>query len=343
MLFSIVVPVFNVEKYLNECLDSIILQVLPMPGKCEILLIDDGSTDSSSQICDEYARNFPEFIKVYHKVNEGLLLTRRYGFKRARGEYILNCDSDDVLEIDALNILTGIIEHNNEPDVIIFNYYLYDGKNKKIAYQDLFTEGTEVYIEKFAVLKEFLLHHSVVSMWGKIYKRSCLDIEKDYTLYSKLSNGEDSLQSIEIYDRARNYFYINLPLYNYRIGSGMTGKFDPNYYQSFGYLFGEIEKRKEEWNMADFEKLFAIKVLSTAGRAITQSRYKKWGVSEHVNYLKEIRDDGMLQRSMLQIDRVKDYLQGDHYALLKLMRHNCFILIVVLLNIKNLQVNMLSG
>ena len=97
MLFSIVVPVYNVEKYLDECLKSIITQITGSEFKAEVILVDDGSTDSSGAICDAYAEKYSESVKVFHKKNEGLLQTRRYGLEKAKGEYIINCDSDDCL------------------------------------------------------------------------------------------------------------------------------------------------------------------------------------------------------------------------------------------------------
>ena len=102
MLFSVVIPVYNVEKYLDECINSIIEQSKVIDNDLEVLLIDDGSTDNSGSICDSYENKYPDLIRVFHKENEGLLATRRYGFKRANGKYIVNCDSDDLLETGML-------------------------------------------------------------------------------------------------------------------------------------------------------------------------------------------------------------------------------------------------
>ena len=355
ILFSIVVPVYNVEKYLAECLDSIIGQTEKMSAMVEVLLINDGSKDSSGVLCEKYAAEFPEIIRCFHKQNEGLLLARRYGFKRARGEYIVNCDSDDVMEANTLQKLKEAIEKNNRPDVILFNYNRYDGKDKEVACKNLFSNKDSAFneetlsgesnaityfISKEAVLTEFMHSHNVTSMWCKTFKKSCLELNLDYSSWGRLNTGEDTLQTIEIFDRANNFAYINKTLYNYRIGSGMTGKFDPHYYDTFRNIFMEIEKKKVVWNMINFDVLLSEKVLAMTGRAITQSRYNKWGgVSEHVDYLRKLRDDGMLQRSLLQIELVKRKLQQDHYILLKLMEHNCLVPIVFMLNIKNMQVN----
>ena len=95
-LISVIVPVYNVEKYLKKCIDSIRAQTY---SNIEIILIDDGSTDTSGSICDEYANNF-ENIKVFHKKNGGLMSAWKYGFEHALGEYIGFVDSDDWIEAE---------------------------------------------------------------------------------------------------------------------------------------------------------------------------------------------------------------------------------------------------
>lgn len=79
LLFSFIVPVYNTSKYLNECIESLLCQ---KGADYEIVLIDDGSTDGSGEICDSYAKKYPDTVRAIHKENEGLLLTRRRGFKR---------------------------------------------------------------------------------------------------------------------------------------------------------------------------------------------------------------------------------------------------------------------
>ena len=170
MLFSIVVPVYNVEKYIEDCLESIIYQI-DNEKNYEIILVDDGSTDRSGLICDEYQRRHPNFIMVYHNTNHGLLWTRRFGFKQAKGDYVINCDSDDLLEDEALVKLKKIVKKYKYPDIVIYNHNIYDGKNKTIAFKDIFTSNKDCIVEKKDVLKEFLCYHSIVSVGGKMIKR----------------------------------------------------------------------------------------------------------------------------------------------------------------------------
>ena len=336
MLFSIVIPVYNVEKYLKECMESILQQINAIDNDCEILLIDDGSTDGSGAMCDEFAEKNSDVIRVFHKENQGLLATRRYGFKRTSGEYIINCDSDDKLEIGMLDEVKQIIFKYDKPDVIFVNHYGYDGANKTVGCENVLSEEHDSAVSKDAVLREYMSGHSIVSMWGKIVKRSCIDMDRNYAEYGRLSTGEDTLQSIEFFSNASTFVYLNEPLYDYRCGSGMTAKYDPNYYFTFKRIFEQIEKEKHSWGLNDFDELFAVKVLQTAGRAITQSRYNKWdSAAEHKSYLKKISDDSMLTDNLKYLNIVKKNLQFDHYVLLGLLKRNMFSLIAVLLNIKN--------
>lgn len=336
MLFSIVIPVYNVESYLDECLQSVLSQTVQFKEECEVLLIDDGSTDKSGKICDEYLEKYPEIIRVFHNANHGLLWTRRFGFKQVQGDYVINCDSDDLLEDKALVKLNNVVKKYGYPDVVIYNHNSYDGKNKTIAFKDIFTTGQDCIVEKKAVLKEYLSRHSIVSVWGKMVKRTCIDANRDYQKFGRISTGEDTLQSIEFFGNAKNFVYLNDVIYDYRCGSGMTGKFDQNYYFTFKRIFEEIEKQKKNWNLADFDVLFAIKNLQTAGRAITQSRHKKWkSMREQIKYLKQIREDEMFQKNMLYITEIKENLQRDHTILLNLLQNRMYILICMMLNIKN--------
>lgn len=336
MLFSIVIPVYNVETYLDECLHSILSQATEFKGECEVLLIDDGSTDRSGKICDEYLEKYPEIIRVFHNTNHGLLWTRRFGFKQVQGDYVINCDSDDLLEYEALERLNSVVKKYKYPDIVIYNHNSYDGKNKTIAFKDIFTTGQDCVVEKEAVLKEYLSRHSIVSVCGKMVKRTCIDVNRDYANFGRISTGEDTLQSIEFFSNAKTFVYLNQVIYDYRCGSGMTGKFDENYYFTFKRIFEEIEKQKNNWNLVDFDKLFAVKVLQTAGRAITQSRYKKWeSMRTQMEYLKQIREDDMFQKNISYLDMIREKLQKDHVILLKLLQNEMYVMICMMLNVKN--------
>lgn len=124
---SIIVPIFNVEKYLRTCVDSLLLQDI---NDYEIILVDDGSTDNSGAICDEYARKSPEsrvksqelpYIRVIHRKNGGLSAARNSGIEVARGVYIMFVDSDDYLQTNVLGALLDQME-SQQLDVLRYNY-----------------------------------------------------------------------------------------------------------------------------------------------------------------------------------------------------------------------------
>ena len=124
MKLSIVVPVYNVEQYLHQCIDSILHQTFQ---DFELILVDDGSPDDCPKICDEYAKNDSR-IKVIHKTNGGLSSARNAGLQIARGEYISFIDSDDFLDPITYTHVFSIFNKENV-DVVIFGRYEVYGKN----------------------------------------------------------------------------------------------------------------------------------------------------------------------------------------------------------------------
>jgi len=126
--FSIIIPVYNVERYLRTCLDSILTQSFK---DWEILLVDDGSPDGSPAICDEYAQKDVR-IRVFHKENGGVSSARNLGLENARGEWVWYVDPDDWIEIDALKVLSKYIESYN-PDTVIFGMRFTDEKGNDLG------------------------------------------------------------------------------------------------------------------------------------------------------------------------------------------------------------------
>lgn len=129
MFFSIIIPVYNVEKYLRRCVDSVLSQTFT---DYEIILVDDGSPDNSGIICDEYNREYT-CVQVIHKRNGGLSSARNAGIKAASGEYLLFLDSDDLWnDKNALNELQAVIISEKLPDLVCYGTDLYDEKDQLI-------------------------------------------------------------------------------------------------------------------------------------------------------------------------------------------------------------------
>lgn len=333
VLFSIVVPVYNVESYLTETVESILPQMQQLDSSSELLLVDDGSTDASGSMCDAYAQQYPQLVRVFHKENEGLLLTRRFGFRQARGRYIINCDSDDTLESHMLQKLAQTIAET-DADVILFNVNSWSPPEKTPFSKDMFT--TEIPGREM-VFRAFFHHAGAASMCGKCFKRSCLDIDKDYSKYYRKSFGEDTVQSAEIYTNAKRFNYINEALYNYRSGSGMTGKVKLDYFQEFTRINGELEAYKGQWDLKNFDELVAYKVFVNAARAITQTRFDRtMSAKQRKAHMMTIREHPMFCKYAPNYGAVRPQLKGSYQMLLDNLLKNRYGFIELTLRLKNL-------
>lgn len=128
MTFSFIVPVYNVEKYLGKCLDSLLAQTYK---DFEIIVVNDGSPDNSQSIIDAYSEKYPEIIKGYIKENGGLSDARNFGAERATGDYISFVDSDDYIAADMLEKLYGVIDED-KPDVVGFDFVAVDDNGETL-------------------------------------------------------------------------------------------------------------------------------------------------------------------------------------------------------------------
>ncbi|MBQ8769586.1 MAG: glycosyltransferase family 2 protein [Bacteroides sp.] len=230
MKYSILVPVYNVEQYIVQCIESVLTQKI----SCyELILADDGSTDKSGEICREYARRYDN-IFYYKKNNEGLLLTRRFLLKKAVGDYVIFLDSDDFWSEDFLTVLDSKI-NNHDIDVFFFRFNtvsnngLFIESFKDVFPEDTLFEGKE--IDK--ALTIFFNSSKLNSLCLKCIKRDIIDIDADYTSF-KDRKSEDYLQSIYIMLNAQKMYYINECIYNYRLSdSGRSRRYKLKYVDDF--------------------------------------------------------------------------------------------------------------
>ena len=166
MLFSIIVPVYNIEKWIAECVDSVLCQEFE---DYELILVDDGSTDSSGKICDRYAGDNSR-VRAFHKPNGGLSDARNYGTEYARGEYILYVDGDDYIAGQALQKLARSIQ-SNTPDIVLAEGWYLDHSDE-IKLKKLF-DRSEIY---GITGQETLLNTTAIypnwAAWGKCFRRS---------------------------------------------------------------------------------------------------------------------------------------------------------------------------
>lgn len=207
---SVIVPVYNVEKYLSQCLDSIIHQTYK---NLEIILVDDGSTDSSGLICDNYSQK-DKRIKIIHKCQGGLSDARNAGLKIATGEYISFIDSDDFIDKNMYSILINNTQKYNS-DIVWFNYYNYYSKkhfinSSIIKNNDLYDLSSS---DKIKFAKNLFYQYKMdAHVWAKLYKRSIFNNIK--FPYGKLF--EDIFVLLPILSNAKIISTIPDCLYFYR-------------------------------------------------------------------------------------------------------------------------------
>lgn len=204
MKISIIVPIYNCEKWLSECIDSLLCQ--KSPCELEIILVDDGSIDISGNICDEYAAK-NKCIKVIHTRNQGVSCARNVGIENATGEWIIFVDGDDVLKNDAIGILYYKVKFY-QYDMVRYGAYFFDDdtiwpslysySNNKLEYLDL------------VVKREAML-----GVWGGIYRRKLFQ-EYDIYFTPGIRTGEDWIVLFKLLCHS-SFFYYEESLYGYRV------------------------------------------------------------------------------------------------------------------------------
>ena len=171
-LFSIIVPVYNVERYLGDCIESVLQQSF---SDWELILVDDGSKDRSAELCDEYAQR-DDRIKVIHKQNEGVSVARKTGCDNARGEYLMFVDSDDWIEKDCLQGVHDVVTRYHA-DIVRFQAYdAYSDEKKKRAndYHGLY-DKKKIQEEIFPVLIHSAeCRYFIPSIWGGAFLRQII-------------------------------------------------------------------------------------------------------------------------------------------------------------------------
>lgn len=204
-LVSIIVPIYNTEKYLQQCLDSIVNQSYK---ELDVILINDGSKDQSLLIAQDYAMKDPR-IKLIDKDNEGVAATRNVGLDNATGDYILFVDSDDWIELEMVDYLVEKAEACGCDIVtcesVINNFYPSKIEERKLTYEQL--------------MIMFLRHKELDgALWSKLMKRSSL---KDISFDPAVGYGEDALFFWKLLIRNKpSVLLTNRPLYHYRMNNG---------------------------------------------------------------------------------------------------------------------------
>ena len=221
MDISVIIPIFNVEKYLKKCLDSVLRQE---KVSLEIILVDDGSTDSSGNICDDYAAKHPD-VRCLHISNSGPSTAKNVGYELATGNYVAFIDSDDEIKPDMFHtMLVSGYKHN--ADIVCCNYIQVDEEGNFSH-----TEHTnqEYVLTQDEALKAILIKDKIYSQcWTKIYKRETMDLHHVRNMEG-LKTEEDFIYNIQAFACSKTVYIVDKPLYIYTHRSKSLSK---DYYKN---------------------------------------------------------------------------------------------------------------
>ena len=266
---SIIIPVYKTEKYLRECVDSVIAAA---PLNSEIILVDDSSPDNCPAICDEYKAK-DERITVLHQQNGGVSVARNNGIKVARGERLFFLDSDDYLPegyFDGINDFSA--------DLVMTNYCAF------------YTDGKEIAGRKdsadYSSLRDFLLDFNEYFVllfncaWGKIYKTSI--IKENGIIFENCAMAEDALFNAEYYSHCKSIRYLSDKKVYYRqIGGSLSHTLNPRLYYIYKDAYGRIEKLLKnddaftDKNQEHFYSCYFGDITeSLAGAVVSKEKYK---------------------------------------------------------------------
>ena len=260
-MVSIIVPVYNVERYLRQCLDSLVNQTYQ---NIEIICVDDGSTDASSEILTEYALKNSK-VRVIRQENSGLSAARNVGFSFATGEYVMYVDSDDW--IDVCTCEKAVFKAEEHAADLVMWPYIREFPNRsapKVIFSEEKTfhaaECRELQRRMVGLLGTELAHpenaDALCTVWGKLYLRELIaqnDIH--FTDLQRIGTYEDGLFNLHYLAHVKNATYIPDYLSHYRKNSGMTSKYRKELAAQWKNLFSDMRGYIEKGGYgSDFEQ-----------------------------------------------------------------------------------------
>lgn len=251
---SVLVPIYNVEKYLRQCFESIVNQTLK---EIEIICLNDGSTDKSLEIIQEFAKN-DDRIVIVDKKNSGYGDSMNQGLKKATGEYIAIVESDDFIDLDALEKLYHLAKPHNA-EVVRANYYRYkDGKDTKYSYVEAADAGRVI-----DPMRHTWVFYQIPSIWSAIYKREFLEKNQINFLPTPGASYQDTGFNFKVWSQAHRVYFTTEAFLHYRLDNEASSVNSPGKVYNVNHEYAEIEKYLREHDL--FEQLGPIMEIAKFG------------------------------------------------------------------------------
>lgn len=307
-LISVIIPVYNSEKYLLQCIESVLAQTY---SNYEILLIDDGSKDSSPQLCDVYAIKY-KCVRVFHKQNGGASSARNTGIKEANGKYIFFLDSDDWIEPNTLETMI-ITAAKENADLVFCEAQAFDDEGSteykdNYCYKSLYPTGSA-----FEIMTQMMNRKEFhVAIWMLLLDRDIFT--KNDLLFKEGIMYEDMIISYQFYCLAYCAAHVNRMLYNrrYHPNSVMTSAKTEKNYISAATVYREVarfrKKLSEEKQSPKHLIRCAYNVLNIY-RKMTPEVQKK-NKSDYNEIVKDILDNKAYGDKALELDCKSHFLWG---------------------------------
>ena len=247
-LVSVIIPIYNMEKHLGECLDSVLRQCT---DECEVVMVNDGSTDCSVSICNDYIQRYQVKTKLINQENKGALKSRENGIKESTGEYVLFLDADDMFLDNALSTILEAVK-GKKPDMILFNATS-DLETLRPRYVMPLEHG-HLYSgdDRYEVFKLLCCSDVLNNLWTKCIRKDLFQRLTVIEAGQRITNGEDLFQILELADNAGSILYLDRILYYYRVLSGsMARNYNPLYYSSEKTVCEKRLDYAEKWGKGD--------------------------------------------------------------------------------------------
>ena len=321
MLFSIIIPAFNAEKYLCDSLESVRAQTFT---DYEIIIVNDGSTDKTRQIADSFAEKNSQ-THVIHQKNEGLLLARRVGLQAASGKYAVFLDADDALCSTALRDIADVI-HKYNVDIVSFRYSRQDNFLTSDSPSPL---AVGLYDgNRFEEARLHFCKGRFNEMWGKAIKLSCFDRDADYSSYARLMHGEDLLQLLPVFDSAHSLYSLDKVLYFYRPNdSASTARYKSSQLSDIRKVNARLLSFAMQWGNACYQTAChgeVMQYINLLKIAVSYLSYASFG--DVFRSIRKVMDDeGCLARAQ------QCQLRIDNSIIVFCLMHNfCYLAFLVL-------------
>lgn len=290
-LISIIIPVYNLEKHINKCVDSLLGQTYK---NIEIILIDDGSSDASPEICDKYAQADCR-IKVLHKINAGVSEARNSGLEIMTGDYVTFVDGDDFVTSDLIECLYNVLSDNNADISTCGHYRLeFDGSTKYVNLMNTEAESVIVNSGTNAIRDMFYGKTCSASSWGKLYKKEIFSNLRfpDYVM------GEDTFVAYHAFKAAATVAHTNKPLYYYVQHTASVTNNKANYYKFYDYvrlydhiISCETNNKNDEYMLSVYNRLIEnnfwvyMKLRNCSNMFIQEKKHIEHNIKKYRKYV----------------------------------------------------------